>query len=44
MVDLGQKGWEQFHLFYWYKVKGANPKGGKEAAIKTNFLDNKKTG
>ena len=21
MVDLGQKGWEQFHLFYWYKVK-----------------------
>ena len=21
MVDLGQKGWKQFHLFYWNKVK-----------------------
>jgi hypothetical protein len=20
MVDLGQKGWKQFHLFYWNKV------------------------
>jgi hypothetical protein len=21
MVDLGQKGWKEFHLFYWNKVK-----------------------
>jgi hypothetical protein len=21
MVDLGQKGWKQFHLFYWNKVR-----------------------
>lgn len=21
MVDLGQKGWKKFHLFYWNKVK-----------------------
>jgi hypothetical protein len=21
MVDLGQKGWKQFHLFYWNQVK-----------------------
>ncbi|EIA10150.1 hypothetical protein HJ01_00832 [Flavobacterium frigoris PS1] len=21
MVDLGQKRWEKFHLFYWNKVK-----------------------
>ncbi len=20
MVDLGQKGWKKFHLFYWNKV------------------------
>jgi hypothetical protein len=20
MVDLGQKGWKRFHLFYWNKV------------------------
>lgn len=21
MVDLGQKGWKKFHLFYWNKIK-----------------------
>lgn len=21
MVDLGQKGWKEFHLFYWNKLK-----------------------
>jgi hypothetical protein len=21
MVDLGQKGWKQFRLFYWIKMK-----------------------
>jgi len=20
MVDLGQKGWKKFHLFYWNKI------------------------
>jgi len=24
MVDLGQKRWEKFHLFYWNKVKQEN--------------------
>ena len=24
MVDLGQKGWKKFHLFYWNKLKYFN--------------------
>lgn len=32
MVDLGQKGWKKFHLFYWNKVKE------KENKFKTNEL------
>jgi len=23
MVDLGQKGWKKFRLFYWNKVKAS---------------------
>ena len=34
MVDLGQKGWKQFHLFYYYKVK---KKIDKQEAPISNF-------
>ena len=26
MVDLGQKRWKKFHLFYWNKIKEINIK------------------
>ena len=33
MVDLGQKRWKRFHLFYWNKVK-EKKKGGKFQNLK----------
>jgi hypothetical protein len=36
MVDLGQKGWKQFHLFYWNKV---SKKRKKKIKILTKKID-----
>lgn len=38
MVDLGQKGWKRFHLFYWNKVKVVNRNKEIEKDIKRSKL------
>lgn len=41
MVNLGQKGWKQFHLFYfqknWYNTKKAE-KYGDFSAFLVNYI------
>jgi len=36
MVDLGQKGWKQFHLFYWNKLKLSDQ--SKKLRISSSFF------
>ena len=37
MVDLGQKGWKQFHLFYWSKVKDIKKQDKKIDAVAISY-------
>jgi len=37
MVDLGQKGWKKFHLFYWNKVKDIKNRAKKIDAVAISY-------